>query len=65
MKDNQEIKGKLEFAFDVGHSSIGWAVLGETGDPEQEVELLGCGTVIFRADETAYRVIGCHDSGAT
>ncbi len=42
---------ELELAFDLGHSSIGWAVLRLTGHPEQEVELLGCGTVIFRADD--------------
>ena len=38
---------KIQLAFDVGHSSIGWAVL-KTGDV---VDLLGCGAVIFRADD--------------
>lgn len=46
----------LELAFDVGHSSIGWAVLQAVGraspraaDPD--VNLLGCGAVIFPADD--------------
>ena len=37
----------LELAFDVGHSSIGWAVL-QTG---KQLEVKGCGSVIFRADD--------------
>ena len=36
----------LELAFDVGHSSIGWAVLNKNGP-----NLLGCGAVIFPADD--------------
>jgi CRISPR-associated endonuclease Csn1 len=36
----------LELAFDVGHSSIGWAVLNNKGPG-----LLGCGAVIFPADD--------------
>lgn len=36
----------LELAFDVGHSSIGWAVLDKNGP-----DLLGCGAVIFPADD--------------
>ena len=45
------MKGKtfvqdLELAFDVGHSSIGWAVLNKNGP-----NLLGCGAVIFPADD--------------
>jgi hypothetical protein len=51
MKNNKEMKANLELAFDVGHSSIGWAVLQQTGKPEQEVELMGCGAVVFRADD--------------
>ncbi len=46
----------LELAFDVGHSSIGWAVLQAVGraspratDPD--ANLLGCGAVIFPADD--------------
>jgi CRISPR-associated endonuclease Csn1 len=39
----------LSFAFDVGHSSIGWAVL-HTPD-QRPPELLGCGSVIFPADD--------------
>lgn len=39
----------LHLAFDVGHSSIGWAVLQV---PATEApSLLGCGTVIFQADD--------------
>jgi len=37
---------KLQLAFDVGHSSIGWAVLNNSGP-----NLLGCGAVIFPADD--------------
>src|SRR5688572_22476700 len=51
MKNNKEVKRDLELAFDVGHSSIGWAVLEHTGNPEQKVALSGCGTVVFRADD--------------
>jgi CRISPR-associated endonuclease Csn1 len=42
----------LQLAFDVGHSSIGWAVLQAppNGRPE-DVNLLGCGVVTFRADD--------------
>ncbi len=42
-----ESKG-LTLAFDVGHSSLGWAVLrGATPHPE----ILGCGTVTFPTDD--------------
>jgi CRISPR-associated endonuclease Csn1 len=46
----------LELAFDVGHSSIGWAVLQSVGraSPRAEaprVNLLGCGVVTFGADD--------------
>lgn len=44
-----ENSGDLQFAFDVGHSSIGWAVLRTPSS--QEPELLGCGSVIFPADD--------------
>lgn len=44
--DSTEKLRDLEFAFDVGHSSIGWAVL--RGEP---LELLGCGSVIFQSDD--------------
>ena len=37
----------LHVSFDVGHSSIGWAVL-QTGD---KLEIKGCGSVVFRADD--------------
>src|SRR5207249_7133266 len=58
---NEIMNMKLELAFDVGHSSIGWAVLqdGEgplptgarTGKGDLSVGLLGCGAVIYRADD--------------
>ncbi len=39
----------LHLAFDVGHSSIGWAVLQT---PAADLpQLLGCGAVIFQADD--------------
>ncbi|HZV34566.1 MAG TPA: hypothetical protein VFB72_08300, partial [Verrucomicrobiae bacterium] len=46
----------LELAFDVGHSSIGWAVLQSVGRESSRAEspsvnILGCGAVIFRADD--------------
>jgi CRISPR-associated endonuclease Cas2 len=37
----------LHISFDVGHSSIGWAVL-QTSEP---LEIKGCGSVVFRADD--------------
>ncbi|MEI8315307.1 MAG: type II CRISPR RNA-guided endonuclease Cas9 [Verrucomicrobiota bacterium] len=37
----------LELSFDVGHSSIGWAVL----QTNPSLEIKGCGAVIFRADD--------------
>jgi|GEM_PF-180600 len=40
-------RADLELAFDVGHSSIGWAVL----KTQPELEMKGCGTVIFRPDD--------------
>lgn len=41
----------VELAFDIGHSSIGWAVLQKTGKQVSEIKILGCGSVIFRADD--------------
>jgi CRISPR-associated endonuclease Csn1 len=69
MNDKQKI-ADLNLAFDVGHSSIGWAVL-QTADggtrsvasvparenggagvpPANDPTILGCGAVIFRADD--------------
>lgn len=43
-------RGDISLAFDVGHSSIGWAVLhknARVGNPE----IVGCGAVIFPADD--------------
>jgi len=51
----------LQLAFDVGHSSIGWAVLQsstgvapvsvKTAKDNLSVNILGCGSVVFRADD--------------
>jgi len=45
----------LHLAFDVGHSSIGWAVLQTAPAKEPKVdcsvELLGCGTVTFQTED--------------
>ena len=46
----------LELAFDVGHSSIGWAVLQSsagvsTAANTPRVNILGCGVVTFGADD--------------
>ena len=42
----------LQFAFDVGHSSLGWAVLQNPPQPSAAtIQLLGCGVVTFRADD--------------
>ena len=46
----------LELAFDVGHSSIGWAVLQSVGRESSRadtprVNILGCGVVTFGADD--------------
>ncbi len=39
----------LHLSFDVGHSSLGWAVLQHSGNTTPT--LLGCGAVIFQADD--------------
>src|SRR5882724_3971539 len=44
-------RGDLHLAFDVGHSSIGWAVLQTLSAQRDSINLLGCGAVIFRADD--------------
>ncbi len=41
----------LQLAFDVGHSSIGWAVLQRTGTQASDVRVHGCGAVTFGADD--------------
>lgn len=51
-KTNQDLK----LAFDVGHSSIGWAVLQSSAGvppaaPTPSVNLLGCGVVTFAPDD--------------
>lgn len=46
-------EAELQLAFDVGHSSIGWAVLKSTTGEQtaKGIDLLGCGTVTYRADD--------------
>jgi hypothetical protein len=46
------ISADLELAFDVGHSSIGWAVLQSPHNSQPvSLNLLGCGVVTFGADD--------------
>jgi CRISPR-associated endonuclease Csn1 len=45
----QTVPPDLQLAFDVGHSSIGWAVLETRFD--QHPNILGCGAVTFGADD--------------
>ncbi len=51
----QKLKGEsadIELAFDVGHSSLGWAVLQTTPNSQAStLNLLGCGVVTFGADD--------------
>jgi CRISPR-associated endonuclease Csn1 len=47
MSAKQNSPADLSLAFDVGHSSIGWAVL----QTKPDVEIKGCGVVTFRADD--------------
>jgi hypothetical protein len=50
-KETQRNKN-LHLAFDVGHSSIGWAVLRQTpGNQAPAPEILGTGVVTFGADD--------------
>jgi len=44
-------RADLHLAFDVGHSSIGWAVLQTTDSKTESINILGCGAVTFRADD--------------
>lgn len=43
-------KPDLKIAFDVGHSSIGWAVIEPT-NTKPSIDIKGCGVVTFRADD--------------
>ena len=48
----QSVSPLLEFAFDVGHSSLGWAVLQSPLNSQlSSLNLLGCGVVTFGADD--------------
>lgn len=40
---------KLSFAYDIGHASIGWAVLDITAEKTPQIK--GCGTVLFPTDD--------------
>ena len=58
MKANKKSEGtrNIHFSFDVGHSSIGWAILKKLAEPDsaessKSIEILGCGAVTFRADD--------------
>lgn len=48
--ENSKITPDPKLAFDVGHSSLGWAVLQTTGAKTESINLLGCETVTFGAD---------------
>jgi hypothetical protein len=50
-KTQTATKPDLQLAFDVGHSSIGWAVLQKNGNRPSDINILGCGSVVFRADD--------------
>jgi CRISPR-associated endonuclease Csn1 len=41
----------LHVSFDVGHSSIGWAVLEKVGQQASDIKINGCGVVTFGADD--------------
>jgi len=45
------MNAKIDTAFDVGHDSIGWAVLQKTGNRPCDINILGCGSIVFRADD--------------
>src|SRR5208283_1223225 len=50
-KSRTAAKPDLNVSFDVGHDSIGWAVLQATGNCSSDLDILGCGSVVFRADD--------------
>ncbi len=54
------IPPRLEIAFDIGHSSIGWAVLAAPKDAAPAV--LGCGAVIFEKDSALANTRRLHRS---
>jgi len=61
MNAKQKVSSKIDaadlhLAFDVGHSSIGWAVLQTVGrasprDESPSIDILGCGAVTYRAGD--------------
>ncbi len=48
-RQGKKSRGDLSLAFDVGHSSIGWAIVQK--DTSETPNLLGCGSVIFPTDD--------------
>jgi hypothetical protein len=50
-KISPKTDANLHVSFDVGHSSIGWAVLEKTGQQVSDIKINGCGSVVFRADD--------------
>jgi CRISPR-associated endonuclease Csn1 len=50
-KISPKTDANLHVSFDVGHSSIGWAVLEKTDQQVSDIKILGCGSVVFRADD--------------
>lgn len=51
---------KLLLNFDIGHSSIGWGVLEARQQIDQTPKILGCGTVLFPADDCLASVRRTH-----
>lgn len=52
MSTNSSQKNRdITLSFDIGHSSIGWAVLQSHGAKSPHPDLLGCGVVTFPADD--------------
>lgn len=49
--NSHPISPDLQLAFDVGHSSIGWAVLQKSDGQTPGINILGCGSVVFRAND--------------
>ena len=44
-------KNRLTISFDIGHDSIGWAVLADNRPAAADPDVLGCGAVVFPADD--------------
>ncbi len=46
----------VNLAFDIGHSSIGWAVFDANQSKLDDIKLLGCGVVLFEKDSALANV---------